>query len=81
MDKLQCFKSMNLSEEVLFLGNAHDALSAMVLEKAGFGAIGTTSWGVANSFGYNDGEHIAFNDYLAVVRKIVDSVAIPVSVD
>ena len=81
MDKYQQFKSLHFSNEVLFLGNAYDVLSAMILENAGFKAIGTTSWGVANTFGYNDGEHIRFNDYLIAIKKMIEHVNIPVSVD
>jgi len=48
------------SKEQLFLGNARDLLSALTLEKAGFKAIGTTSWGIANTLGLADGELINF---------------------
>lgn len=49
MNKIQEFKEMHISDELLFLGNAWDVLSAITLEKAGFKALGTTSWGIANS--------------------------------
>jgi 2-methylisocitrate lyase-like PEP mutase family enzyme len=42
----------HFSKDILFLGNAWDLLSALMLEKAGFKAIGTTSWGIANSLGF-----------------------------
>jgi 2-methylisocitrate lyase-like PEP mutase family enzyme len=81
MDKYQLFKSFHASEEILFLGNTHDVLSAMLFEHAGFKALGTTSWGISNTLGFNDGENIDFNDYLFVVKKIIGNVSIPVSVD
>jgi len=56
-------------------------LSALALEKAGFKAIGTTSWGIARSLGYSDGENISIDMNLAVVKTIVDRVKIPVSAD
>jgi 2-methylisocitrate lyase-like PEP mutase family enzyme len=61
MNYIQQFKELNQSEEILFLGNAWDLLSALALEKAGFKAIGTTSWGIARTFGYGDGEQIDFD--------------------
>lgn len=44
MNKIQQFHALHTSEELLFLGNAWDMLSAVALERAGFKAIGTTSW-------------------------------------
>ena len=56
MNKIQEFNELHTSGEILFLGNAWDLLAALTLEKVGFKAIGTTSWGIANSLGYADGE-------------------------
>lgn len=66
---------------ILFLGNAWDLLSALILEKAGFKAIGTTSWGIANSLGYADGELIDFDRHLAIIQTIAENVKVPVSAD
>lgn len=81
MNKIQEFKEMHLSDELLFLGNAWDVLSAITLEKAGFKALGTTSWGIANSLGCADGELIDFNRHLEIIRNIAANVNIPVSAD
>ncbi|MFE3576217.1 isocitrate lyase/phosphoenolpyruvate mutase family protein [Lysinibacillus sp. NPDC059133] len=81
MLKIQEFNELHSAEELLFIGNAWDLLSALTLEKAGFKAIGTTSWGIANSFGYADGELIDFDRHLAVIKSIADNVKIPVSAD
>ncbi|MFB7156971.1 isocitrate lyase/phosphoenolpyruvate mutase family protein [Lysinibacillus sp. NPDC056232] len=81
MLKIQEFNELHSAEELLFIGNAWDLLSALTLEKAGFKAIGTTSWGIANSFGYADGELIDFDRHLAVIKSIADKVKIPVSAD
>jgi len=72
---------MHAQENLLFLPNAWDVLSALVLEQAGFKAIGTTSWGVANAMGYKDGERIQFGDLLALVKKMIAVVEIPITVD
>lgn len=81
MNKIQEFKDLHISKEMLFLGNAWDLLSALTLEKVGFKAIGTTSWGIANSLGYADGELIDFERHLAIIKNIAENVDIPVSAD
>ncbi|MCP3739915.1 isocitrate lyase/PEP mutase family protein [Rossellomorea sp. BNER] len=81
MSKIQEFNELHSSKEILFLGNAWDLLSALTLEKAGFKAIGTTSWGIANSLGYEDGELIHFDRHLGIIKTITNHVKIPVSAD
>ncbi|MDF2037076.1 isocitrate lyase/phosphoenolpyruvate mutase family protein [Cytobacillus oceanisediminis] len=81
MNKIQKFNEMHFSNELLFLGNAWDLLSALTLERAGFKAIGTTSWGIADSLGYADGELIDFDRHLAIIKTIAENVKIPVSAD
>ncbi|MFF3103228.1 isocitrate lyase/PEP mutase family protein [Viridibacillus arvi] len=81
MTTIQEFNELHSSTEPLFLGNAWDLLSALILEKAGFKAIGTTSWGIANSLGYADGELIDFEKHLEIIKIITDNVKIPVSAD
>jgi len=81
MNKTIDFKAMHQQEKLLFLPNAWDILSALILEQAGFKAIGTTSWGVANAMGYKDGERISFDDLLVLVNKMASVVAIPITVD
>lgn len=81
MNKIQIFNELHSSKEVLFLGNAWDLLSALTLEKVGFKAIGTTSWGIADSIGYADGELIDFNRHLRIIKTITDNVKIPVTAD
>ncbi|MED3575553.1 isocitrate lyase/phosphoenolpyruvate mutase family protein [Cytobacillus praedii] len=81
MNKIQQFNDMHSTGELLFLGNAWDLLSALTLEKAGFKAIGTTSWGIANSLGYADGELIDFQRHLKIIKNIAQNVKVPVSAD
>ncbi|SEJ59267.1 isocitrate lyase/PEP mutase family protein [Paenibacillus polymyxa] len=81
MNKIQQFHALHTSKESLFLGNAWDLLSAVALEKAGFKAIGTTSWGIANTLGFADGELIDFDQHISIIRTIVEHVQVPVSAD
>ena len=66
---------------LLLLPNAWDVASARVFEDAGFPAIGTTSAGVAAVFGYPDGQRVSRDLMLEMVKRIAESVAIPVSAD
>jgi len=81
MSKIQQFYDLHFSQELLFIGNDWDVISALTLEKAGFQAIGTTSWGIANSLGYADGEKIDFQRHLTIIQSITEQVKIPVSAD
>lgn len=47
MNQKLTFKAMHQQQELLFLPNAWDVISALVLEQSGFKALGTTSWGIA----------------------------------
>lgn len=62
MSKIQQFHDLHFSQELLFIGNAWDVLSALTLEKAGFQAIGTTSWGIANRLAMRMVNRSIFND-------------------
>lgn len=81
MNKIQQFNLLHTTEDLLFIGNAWDLLSALTLEKSGFQAIGTTSYGIANSLGLSDGELIDFERHLEIIKGIVNHLKIPVSAD
>lgn len=81
MTAIQPFHALHHADDLLFLGNAWDIPSARALEKGGFRAIGTTSWGIAHAQGFTDGEKIDFDLHLAIIRSIVRHVQIPVSAD
>jgi 2-methylisocitrate lyase-like PEP mutase family enzyme len=55
--------------------------SARIIEEAGFGAVATTSAGIAFSLGYPDGQKISREEMLAAVTRITRSVRVPVTAD
>jgi len=75
------FRSWHASASPAILPCAWDVASAKVFEAEGFEAIGTTSAGVAASLGYADGQKISFQEHLQSIRRIVQSVQVPLSVD
>src|SRR5256886_10510660 len=75
------FRALHTGPGLLVLPNAWDAISARLIEEAGFPAIATSSAGVAWALGYADGERISRGEMLAVVRRIVQGVRVPVTAD
>ena len=79
--KAVAFRGMHRGDKVLILPNAWDVASARIFENAGFGAVASTSAGVAFSLGYPDGEKISREEMLARVGRIAKAVHVPVTAD
>jgi 2-methylisocitrate lyase-like PEP mutase family enzyme len=79
--KASAFRAMHSGNEILLLPNVWDVASARIIEEAGFGAIATTSAGIAFSLGYPDGQKISREEMLAAVARIARSVKVPVTAD
>lgn len=75
------FRAMHQQDEVLFLPNCWDAISARTLSSCGFKAIATASASIAWSYGVSDGENLSRQEMLSVITRICKSVEIPVSAD
>lgn len=75
------FKSLHTPSNPLILVNIWNAGSAKTVETAGAKAIGTSSWSVAESHGYEDGEKLPLNLFLENIKRIIHSVNLPVSID
>jgi len=80
-EQAELLQRLHRGPGILVLPNAWDVITARVIESAGFGAIATSSAGVAWALGYPDGERISRGEMLAVVRRIASSVRVPVSAD
>lgn len=81
-DKANKFRDLHLSGNTFIMANAWNPGSAVLLEEAGFSAIGTTSAGIAFSRAVPDyvGD-ISLDTALEETSSIVRSVGIPVSMD
>lgn len=77
----QKFKSFHASNELFLLPNAWDARSAIMFQENNFPAVATSSAAVANSLGFEDGENMSFDDYTFVIRRILASINVPLTVD
>jgi 2-methylisocitrate lyase-like PEP mutase family enzyme len=81
MTKNQQFRKLHTYNEMFHIGNVWDIKSAMMMEKMGYKAIGTSSMALADNLGFEDGENISFDTLLDIVKGIISKVDIPVSVD
>jgi len=81
LDLARRFAALHHGARPLLLPNAWDAGSAAIFATLGYPAIATTSGGVAWSLGYADGEQLPLAELLAVVRRMVRVVNVPVTVD
>ncbi|WP_057830783.1 isocitrate lyase/PEP mutase family protein [Colwellia sp. TT2012] len=75
------FTSLHQQASPLLLCNVWDVASAKTAEKLGFSAIGTSSAAIASMLGYADGEHMAFDELLFIVKRITACCELPLSVD
>lgn len=80
--KAQTFKALHTPGEPIVLFNIWDPGSAQAVIKAGAIAVATGSHGVANAFGYEDGELIPLDIVLANAERVVAvSGDLPVTMD
>jgi 2-methylisocitrate lyase-like PEP mutase family enzyme len=77
----QAFRAMRRGQRLLLLPNVWDVASARIFEEAGFGAIATTSAGIAFTLGYPDGQHISRDEMLQAVSRIAVALKVPVTAD
>jgi 2-methylisocitrate lyase-like PEP mutase family enzyme len=80
-DKAVLFHSLHVRGQPLVLFNVWDAGSARAVADGGAAAIATGSWSVAAANGFKDGEHLPVDFALENLRRIVDAVALPVTID
>jgi len=79
--KAENFLALHKEEKMLLLPNIWDPIGARILEAKGYLAVATASAAISSSLGYKDGERIKFSTHLEIIRRIVDSVEIPVTAD
>ncbi len=80
-EKAEAFRTLHQGPRIFVLPNAWDVASARVFEEAGFGALATTSAGIAFALGSPDGERISREAMLEVVGRIAAHVSVPVTAD
>ena len=81
-DRARKLLTLHEVPEILVMANVWNVVSATVVAGTeGVHALATASHSIAASFGYEDGENIPFELHLDMVRRIVEAVEVPVSMD
>ncbi len=80
-EKARAFAALHIKGKPVQLFNAWDAGSAKAIAAAGAPAIATSSWAVAASLGYKDGEDLPLPLALEAIGRIAAAVDIPVTAD
>src|SRR5262249_40532030 len=64
-----------------FLMEAHDALSAAIVERAGFKGIWASGLSIASSLGFRDANEASWTQVVEVVERMADATDVPILVD
>ena len=80
-EKSRTFASLHIPGDPLILFNIWDAGSAKAVAEAGAKAIATGSWSVAAANGYADGEKLPLAFAIENIRRIVEVVDLPATLD
>jgi len=81
MMKTVKFNALHQQATPLLICNVWDVASAKTAEQLNFQAIGTSSAAIATMLGYEDGEEMAFDELLFIVKRIVACSKLPLTVD
>lgn len=75
------FATLHQKGNPLILFNGWDAGSAIILQDVGAKAVATGSWSVGQAFGYADAESVPMDDVIRNLKRIVEVVDLPVTLD
>ncbi len=75
------FRSLLESPELAFLMEAHDGLSAKIVEEAGFPAIWASGLTVSAALGVRDSNEASWTQVLEVLEFMADATSIPILLD
>ena len=81
-DRAAALLALHRAPEIVVFANVWDVVSAKVVAAVpGMHALATASHSIAATFGYADGENIPIELHLDMVRRIVEAVELPVTMD
>lgn len=81
MSKTQTFKAMLESDELEFILEAHDGISAKIVEEAGFKGIWASGLAMSAALGVRDNNEASWTQVLDVLEFMSDASSIPIMVD
>src|SRR5688500_19649588 len=81
LKKTRQFRAMLNSPELEFLMEAHNGLSARIVEEAGFKGIWASGLSISAAMGVRDNNEASWTQVLETVEFMSDAVAIPILLD
>jgi phosphoenolpyruvate phosphomutase len=81
MKKTEQFKRLLLSQQVEFLMEAHNGLSAKIVEETGFKGIWASGLSISASLGVRDNNEASWTQVLEVIEFMSDATNIPILLD
>lgn len=81
MSKAKRFRQLLNADRHFFLMEAHDGLSAKIVEEAGFPAIWASGLSITASLGVRDNNEISYTQLLDVLEYMNDACDLPILVD
>jgi phosphoenolpyruvate phosphomutase len=75
------FKEMLLSKKVEFLMEAHNGISAKIVEEAGFNGIWASGLSISASLGVRDSNEASWTQILEIVEFMNDATSLPIIMD
>ena len=81
MKKTESLKKLLDSPELEFLMEAHNGLSAKIVENAGFSCIWASGLAISASMGVRDNNELSWTQVLEIVEFMSDAVKIPILLD
>jgi 2-methylisocitrate lyase-like PEP mutase family enzyme len=80
-EEITKFQKLHKKGDPLVLINVWDVGTTKIAEKHGAKAVATSSYAIALSQGYEDGENMSFNSALCILRNIVKGTYVPITFD
>ena len=81
MTKAEKFRKLLMSNELEFICEAHNGLSAKIVEEAGFQGIWASSLSISAAMGVRDNNELSWTEVLDVVEFICENTSIPTLLD
>lgn len=74
-------RELILSNDLTFLMEAHDGLSAAIAERAGFKGLWASGLSISSALGYRDANEASWTQVVDVVERMADATNVPILVD
>ncbi|HYI68613.1 MAG TPA: phosphoenolpyruvate mutase [Skermanella sp.] len=81
LNRFQALRQLLLSPDLSFLMEAHNGLSAKIVEEAGFQGIWASGLSISASLGVRDNNEASWTQFLEVLEFMADATSIPMLVD